>query len=146
MGWSPFNRESVKRRNDYCWGSSPFPFPRSPLKYTGGVDSSAKITKKKKKGYCSRREPKMIANQPVVHFQFCLDSIAMQWNLIWKEYRKEWSEYLFYNLRRIYTKFTLEICYSIRFYDKRWSLRNDAGQTIAKMVNSDYYPNITPAV
>ena len=63
----------------------------------------------------------MIANQPVVHFQFCLDSIAMQRNLIRKECRKEWIFfYFFYNLRRIYTKFTLEICYSIRFYDKRF--------------------------
>ena len=80
----------------------------------------------------------MIANQPVVHFQFCRDSIAMQWNLIRKKCREKWREYPTYNLRRIYTNFTLEICYSTRFYGKKSNLGNDAGQTIAKMVNSDY--------
>ena len=144
MGWSLFSRKCVKRRNDYCWGSFQFHSPRSLMKYTGGVQSSAKKYPKNKNkktrviSYCWRREPKMIANQPVVHFQFCRDSIAMQWNLIRKKCREKWREYPTYNLRRIYTNFTLEICYSTRFYGKKWNLGNDAGQTIAKMVNSDY--------
>ena len=92
------------------------------------------------------REPKMKADQPVVHLQFCWNSIAIQWNLIRKECRKEWSKYLIYNLQHIHTNFTLEICYSICFYGIKRSLRNGAGQTIAKMVNSNYTLNITLAV
>ena len=36
-------------------------------------------------------------------------------------------------LKHIHTNFMSEICYSIWFNGKKWSLRNGVGQTIAKM-------------
>ena len=60
----------------------------------------------------------MISNQSVFHLQFCRNSIAIQWNLIRKGIRMEWSKYLIYDLQYIHTNFTLEICYRVCFYGK----------------------------
>ena len=46
---------------------------------------------------------------------------------------QEWSKLFIHNLKHIHTNFMSEICYSIWFNGKKWSLRNGVGQTIAKM-------------